>query len=86
VALTVKLTAFSFIGIFAQVAEKSDMNQVEAVQWGRSLGDRVDFIMALHPQADRDTVRHTLILLDEPPIERLRRSLRRGRAAAIFRS
>ena len=29
--------------------------------------------------ADADNVRHALLLLDEPPVERLRRALRRGR-------
>ena len=43
--------------------------------------ERVDVICSKKPQLDRDIVRHTLILLAEPPIERLRRSLRRGRGA-----
>ena len=33
-----------------------------------------------HRSVDRDNVRHTLLLLDEKPIERLRRALRRGRS------
>jgi len=44
---------------------------------------RVEKIIAAHPDADRDNVRHTLILLEQPPLERLRRSLIRGRATAI---
>jgi len=32
-----------------------------------------------HSRSDPDNILHTLILLDEPPIERLRRALRRGR-------
>ena len=32
-----------------------------------------------HPPADRDNIRHTLLLLDERPVERLRRALRRAR-------
>jgi lambda repressor-like predicted transcriptional regulator len=32
-----------------------------------------------NPGVDPDNVRHTLILLDEKPVERLRRALRRGR-------
>jgi hypothetical protein len=40
-------------------------------------------ICAREPEADLDTVRHTLALLDLPPIERLNRSLIRGRAAAV---
>ncbi len=37
-------------------------------------------ICARHPGIDFHNVWHTLTLLAEPPIERLRRSLRRGRA------
>ena len=33
-----------------------------------------------HRSVDRDNIRHTLLLLDEKPIERLRRALRRGRS------
>lgn len=33
-----------------------------------------------HRGVDRDNIRHTLLLLDEKPIERLRRALRRGRS------
>ena len=38
-----------------------------------------------HKKADPDTIRHTLILLQEEPIERLRRSLLRGRKFNIHR-
>lgn len=38
-----------------------------------------DAILAQHPEADRQNVFHTLVLLDEPPIQRLQRSLQRGR-------
>ena len=30
--------------------------------------------------ADRDNIRHTLLLLDEKPVERLKRAIRRGRS------
>jgi len=56
-----------------------------AQRWARRLCARVDNILAAHPSADRDNVRHTLILLEQPPLERLQRSLIRGRAFAIFR-
>ncbi|HUT07719.1 MAG TPA: hypothetical protein VMY15_02640 [Candidatus Latescibacteria bacterium] len=36
-------------------------------------------IVARDPSMDRDNVRHTLLLLQEKPIERLRRSLLRAR-------
>jgi transcriptional regulator with XRE-family HTH domain len=38
-----------------------------------------DRISKRHKDVDRDNVRHTLLLLDEKPVERLRRALRRGR-------
>jgi hypothetical protein len=41
-------------------------------------------VLAVHPNADPDNVRHTLILLEQPPLERLQRSLIRGRTAAIL--
>jgi len=56
-----------------------------AARWARRLSARVEAVLAQHPRADRDNVRHTLILLEQPPLERLQRSLIRGRAAAIFR-
>lgn len=36
-------------------------------------------VLALRPRATFENVWHTLVLLDEPPLERLRRSLLRGR-------
>lgn len=38
-----------------------------------------DRIVARDPSLDRDNVRHTLLLLQEKPIDRLRRSLLRAR-------
>lgn len=60
-------------------------NAVKAKAWACRLSMRVEKILAAHPRADRDNVRHTLILLEQPPLERLRRSLIRGRATSIFR-
>lgn len=54
-----------------------------AERWARELWQDVEAIVHRHPEADPDNVRHTLILLQEPPIERLRRSLRRGNARAV---
>jgi hypothetical protein len=59
-------------------------NGAEAKRWARRLSTRVKKIVATHPQADPDNVRHTLILLEQPPLERLQRSLIRGRSTAIF--
>jgi hypothetical protein len=57
----------------------------KAQRWVRRLDARVGRVLAEHPHADPDNVRHTLILLEQPPLERLQRSLIRGRATAIFR-
>ena len=42
------------------------------------LAIEVDRIVRQNRGVDRDNVRHTLLLLDEEPIARLRRALRRG--------
>jgi hypothetical protein len=60
-------------------------NSIKARRWARRLSMRVKEIVAAHPDADPDNVRHTLILLEQPPLERLQRSLIRGRATAILR-
>jgi hypothetical protein len=59
-------------------------NAAQAGRWARRLSARVKKIIATHPQADPDNIRHTLILLEQPPLERLQRSLIRGRATAIL--
>ena len=51
--------------------------EAEARRAVRLLKD-VDRIVEENPGIDRDTVRHTLLLLQEKPIERLRRALTRG--------
>jgi len=51
----------------------------------RRLGRRVQSVLAEHPEADPDNVRHTLILLEMPPLERLQRSLIRGRHNTFLR-
>jgi hypothetical protein len=50
--------------------------------WAERLMNTVRAALAERPEADPDNVRHTLILLEYPPIERLRKSLTRGRALA----
>jgi hypothetical protein len=60
-------------------------NTAKARRWAVRLSSRVAKVLATHPHADPDNVRHTLILLEQPPLERLQRSLIRGRATAIFR-
>ncbi|HXB60103.1 MAG TPA: hypothetical protein VNU95_11085 [Candidatus Acidoferrales bacterium] len=65
--------------------QRAQSRQTVAVRWARRLSSRVEKVLALHPDADRDNVRHTLILLELPPLERLQRSLIRGRATAILK-
>jgi DNA-binding Xre family transcriptional regulator len=48
----------------------------------RALVQDIDRIAARHPSIDRDTVRHTLLCLRDKPIDRLRRSLIRGKVKA----
>jgi len=48
----------------------------------KSLMAEVDAIVRRYPGVDRDNIRHTLLLLREKPIDRLRRALIRGRGAA----
>ena len=45
----------------------------------KSLIVESDRISRRHGDVDRDNVRHTLLLLNEEPLERLRRALQRGR-------
>ena len=51
----------------------------------KKIFDLTDKIIAAQPELDRENVRYTLILLQESPIERLRRSLTRGQKFNIFR-
>jgi uncharacterized SAM-binding protein YcdF (DUF218 family) len=54
--------------------------QRRAIRWARRLNAKVQAVLAAHPGADPDNIRHTLILLEKPPLERLQLSLLRGRA------
>ena len=49
------------------------------------LVEEANRIVEQHPGASFENVWHTLMLLREPPPERLNRSLRRGRAVAVHR-
>ena len=55
-------------------------SDVQAKRWAARLMKSVNAVLKRYPQADPDNVRHTLILLEKPPLERLGRSLLRGRA------
>ena len=58
------------------------IDATKARRWARGLSTRVAKILAANPHADPDNVRHTLILLELLPWERLQRSLIRDRATA----
>ena len=61
---------------------KTDRQERKVRRWAGRLTESVQAVLAQHPQADPDNVRHALILLEQPPLERLKRSLTRGRSAA----
>lgn len=61
---------------------KNNSRERKANLWAARLMESVRAVLVVHPEADPDNVRHTLILLEQPPLERLRRSLTRGRALA----
>ena len=50
-----------------------------------SLLEELERVLNRHEQADRENVRHTLLLLQEEPIERLRRALTRGQKLDLHR-
>ena len=58
----------------------TDSRQTEAM---KSLLSEVDSIIRVHAGADRDNVRHTLLLLREKPVDRLRRALVRAKRPDI---
>lgn len=62
--------------------KRNNSRERRAAQWAANLMESVRAVLAVRPEADPDNVRHTLILLEQPPLERLRRSLTRGRALA----
>jgi len=57
-----------------------ELKERRAIRWAQRLNAKVKAVLELHPGADPDNVRHTLILLEKPPLERLQLSLLRGRA------
>jgi hypothetical protein len=59
-----------------------DLKQRRAIHWAQRLNAQVQAVLKAHPGADPDNVRHTVILLQKPPLERLELSLLRGRAHA----
>jgi transcriptional regulator with XRE-family HTH domain len=61
--------------------EENDRKSSRALR----LLEEADRIAGSDPSLDRDNVRHTLLLLEEKPIERLRRSLIRARKPDVLR-
>jgi len=51
-----------------QLKKKSQMEK-RAQRWAARLMESVRQVLACYPEADSDTVRHTLILLEQPPLE-----------------
>ena len=62
-----------------------DPAAVDALERARVRLRAAQAICAAEPQASFENVWHTLILLEESPVDRLNRSLVRGRATAIQR-
>jgi hypothetical protein len=62
---------------------RNNSSQQIAQRWARQLAAQVEFVLRLNPNANPENVRHTLILLELPPFERLQRSLIRGRRVTI---
>jgi hypothetical protein len=61
-------------------AKTNNSSDIRAKKWAARLMKSVNAVLKKYPHADPDNVRHTLILLEKPPLERLGRSLLRGRA------
>jgi len=59
------------------------VDDLAAQREAQGLMRKVAAVATRYPQADRDNVRHTLLLLRERPIERLRRALIRGQGPHI---
>lgn len=74
-------------GVYGMVTDertvkKTSARNREAERWAKQLMKTVHQVLTVCPQADPENVRHTLILLQKPPLERLKLSLTRGRALA----
>mgnify|MGYP001564467091 CR=1 FL=1 len=63
----------------SEIIEEEDAR----VAGARVMAGKIDRIVAKHPDVDRDNVRHMLLLLQEQPIERLRRALIRAQKSDI---
>ncbi len=68
-----------------KAASPSEMTAAEARERALDRRRRALAVCAAEPEAAFENVWHTLVLLDLPPLERLNRSLRRGRAVPLQR-
>lgn len=66
------------------VAPSAILREAPAAEWRtRALIRQAIRVVERHPRAMFENVWHTLVLLEEPPVDRLRRSLLRGLAADL---
>lgn len=77
------------IGRIARRLDVSPLRFLEdstgAIHRIRQLQERTDAICVRHPECDRDVVFRTLMNLDLPPVQRLRKALIRGRKPHFHR-
>lgn len=75
------ISALAFVlGVSESELLESEDSQV--IRRARQLQNQSERLMRRYPRADRENILHTLLLLDEPPIQRLNRSLLRGRRSS----
>ena len=58
----------------------TEAQRAKLLHWARRIQRQTAQVLMQYPEADPEDVRHTLILLSEPPWERLTRGLIRGGA------
>jgi len=66
------------------VPMKRNLQEAAVLRQHRLRTRRLRPIVRTHPEVDLENVWHTLVLLDLPPIERLRRGLLRGQTVNFF--
>jgi hypothetical protein len=62
---------------------KREANQRRIAARSEQLLQTLRRVQQRHPHADPDNIRHTLLLLELPPLERLRRGLIRGQTSHL---
>jgi transcriptional regulator with XRE-family HTH domain len=56
-----------------------DLLEESELKKTRRLQNKLEEVLKLYPETSRENAWHTLVLLEEPPIQRLERALIRGR-------